>query len=381
MAREAPYAPADAEALPIVERGAILVYRIYDVADQIDLAAAEARLFALAPPRRLRFARVLPRHIQLSNPPVAVGLGTVAIAIRGTTVAAEVSARVYDYGAVSIQLSVPMAGWRWSRLEEAALGLSDDPGVEEAATRMLETLLVTLGDAVIGPHRWDFTEDYTIYFVSALSPRLSAADLLERVDLAPLLLAEGSPGRLGELEREYATKHRFSYYEDDLTVIDWNAAFVYEPSDERDVPDVLEHATSQLLELRYYDDLLDRELDRIYDRVAMSTRAWNPLFPNRNQKLARHLTSLVVELTEITERIENSLKVIDDLYLAKVYHAAVERFRIPRWQASVQRKLAIVQSVHQLVQTRITAGRSLLLEATIVVLILLEIVLAVLKVK
>lgn len=366
---------------PTIAEGAILLYRLYDVAEEIDLAAAEARLAVLAPTSRLRFARVPPRHIHLPNPPVAVSMGTVQNPVPGIGGLAEISARVYDYGAVSVTLTVPTTGWSWSRLQETARVLADTPEVDALARQTLESLVASLGKAVDRPHPSDFGEDYTVYFVSAFAPQLTADELLARVDLAQLLLGEASGVRLGDREREYATRHRFSYYRDDLTVIDWNAAFVYEPGGERDVPDVLEHATSQLLELRYYDEVLDRQLGDIYDQVARGSRAWNPLFPNRYLRLARRLTSLVVELTEITEKVENSLKFIDDLYLSKVYHAALERFRVPHWQSSVQRKLAIVQSVQQLVQNRITASRSLLLEATIVLLIVTEIVLALLKAK
>ena len=46
--------------------------------------------------------------------------------------------------------------------------------------------------------------------------------------------------------------------------MDWNCAFVLEPSGSRDIPDILELASSQLLELRYYDELFDAELARVY---------------------------------------------------------------------------------------------------------------------
>jgi hypothetical protein len=366
---------------PLVRDGAILLYRLYDIAEEIDLRDADARLLALALPSRLRFSRVQPKHIQIKDPPVSVSLGTVPLDVLGATTPVEVSARVYDYGAVSITFSLPVSGWTWSRFEQAGRSLADAREVDEAAARVLETLSSTLGPAIKRPHRTDWREDYTIYFVSALEPVLRTRELQARVDLASLLLSEPEGPRLGAAEREDTLRRSFSYYEDDLAVIDWNAAFVYEPSGERDVPDILEYATSQLLELRFYDDLLDRELDQIYDQVALKTRAWNPLFPSKLSALQRDLATLVLELTELTEKVENSIKVIDDLYLAKIYQGAVERFRIPRWQSSVQRKLAIVQSVHQLVQSRVSTGRSLLLETTIVLLIVIELLLAIVNIK
>ena len=67
--------------------------------------------------------------------------------------------------------------------------------------------------------------------------------------------ARGDRGaELSVAERQDVTQRHFSYGEDDLVVVDWNAAFVYEPSGSRDIPDILEIANAQLLEFRYYDD-------------------------------------------------------------------------------------------------------------------------------
>ena len=51
---------------------------------------------------------------------------------------------------------------------------------------------------------------------------------------------------------------RFSYHEDDLTIVQWDTAFVYDRTESaRAIEDILEFANSQLLELRTYDALLD----------------------------------------------------------------------------------------------------------------------------
>ena len=55
-------------------------------------------------------------------------------------------------------------------------------------------------------------------------------------------------------------------------VLTWDRAFIYEPRQESDVADVLEVANAQLVEMRYYDELLDAELPRMYDLVAKRTR-------------------------------------------------------------------------------------------------------------
>ncbi len=45
-------------------------------------------------------------------------------------------------------------------------------------------------------------------------------------------------------------------------------------------------------------------------------------------QLARKLYTLVAEVTELTERVDNALQVTEDVYLARVYTMAVDSFRV-----------------------------------------------------
>jgi hypothetical protein len=176
------------------------------------------------------------------------------------------------------------------------------------------------------------------------------------------------------------TKHAYSYFEDDLSIVDWNSAFVYEPSGSHDIPDILEIANAQLLELRYYDEVLDHELRDIYEEIAQKRRRrfWS-LWRSDYAELRRKVMVRMLEIAEFTERAENSLKVIGDFYLARVYIAALRRMRIASWQESVDRKEALLAQIYDVLKAEVEQGRMLFLEGTIVVLILVEIVMAVAK--
>ncbi|MDQ3949778.1 MAG: hypothetical protein M3282_05485, partial [Gemmatimonadota bacterium] len=169
--------------------------------------------------------------------------------------------------------------------------------------------------------------------------------------------------------------HRFSYYADDLAILTWENALVIDPAsaEETDVEYVLEFANAQLLELRYYDALLDAELPRIYDRVT-EHRAGR--YFRRFTRLLADLQTLVADSTETVERAENALKVTDDVYLARIYTAALEIFRARAWRAGIDRKLGIIRETYEMLNAQAQAVRSELLEITIVALIVLEIVLA-----
>jgi len=142
---------------------------------------------------------------------------------------------------------------------------------------------------------------------------------------------------------------------------------------------ILEFANAQLLELRYYDAMLDAELPRMYDRIA-NTRSQRVAFLGRGYApMLGQLQTFVADSTELVERVENSLKVTDDVYLARVYSATLEIFRGPAWRAGIDRKLRIIRETYAMLQGEAQAGRAEALELSIVLLIVAEIVMALIR--
>ena len=84
----------------------------------------------------------------------------------------------------------------------------------------------------------------------------------------------------------------------------------------------------------------------------------------------------VADVTETVERAENALKVTEDVYLARIYAAALEIFRGRAWRAGIDRKLGIIRETYGMLNDEAQAGRAEALEFTIVLLIVAEIVLA-----
>jgi hypothetical protein len=139
---------------------------------------------------------------------------------------------------------------------------------------------------------------------------------------------------------------------------------------------VLEIANAQLLELRYYDELLDDELPRMYDRVEIAHRRFRALARRRYARLARQLHALVADVTEITERIDNAVKVTEDVYLARIYGVALEVFRVASWGRAVDRKLAIIRDTYSTLYDDAATARAEILEFAIVLLIVVELIVA-----
>lgn len=365
---------------PLVFRKAsIFCYRIFDIADEIGLEKAQTVLSADA--RRLRLSREGSQYLELPNPPLAVELGKRNLGLRSGPCVVDAVARVFDHGAASIILRVPVPpGSEIEPLIALADQLYDSQAVDKLSLELLEALRRVLAPAIQGTHLWDQSESYTVIFVERIDGDPTANQIEDRVELARLLLGEVENQPLSEYERKEVTQHRFSYREADLVIVDWNSAFVYEPSGSLDIPDILEICNAQLLEFRFYDDILDTNIRRIYAEVERKRRRWYSIFRSPYNLLARRVLAIMLEMTEFVERVENSLKIIGDFYLAKVYEASLRRLRIPAWQASVTRKQRMLAEVYQLLKGDVDINRSLTLEFTIVILIVTELLLGVVSI-
>jgi hypothetical protein len=366
-----------------VRSGAVIALRLFDIAYAIDLVKVEA-LWAQRAARaasRSRFVSAPSKAVAFDVPPVQLELEPVQLELEGRRHSLSVGARVYDFGAVALALRLPVADLGWERY--AALFEAMDQAVGPRAPTplwdaQLAQLRQLLGAAFDRPSLSTLQEDYLLAIVHGWNEPLDAAAIPERVDLAQLLSGEKrplSPGARRELLRQH-----FSYYEDDLVVLTWDRAFICEPRGDSDVADALEVANAQLLELRYYDELLDDELPRMYELVQHARRDVYVLAPRRFAHLARRLYTLVAEVTELREKVDNALQVTEDVYLARVYSAALELFRVEKLGAGVDRKLAIIRDTYAALYEEASGVRGELLELAIVILIVIELVLALVRV-
>jgi len=378
-ARTTPHHPVPFESLAGARvTGAAVVYRLYDVGYEIHLDRA-LDLLASSAPERVRPTRGEAQAIQIKNPPVTVILGSERITVGQRQVESEVSARIFDFGVISLRLRIPApAGVTW--MEYADFGNAVDVGVDltPVFNRHLQALIDRIGSGIERRAVAPVTEDYIVFRITQLTDvegRELSADALRDEDVAPLLLNERRP--LSAAARKELLPNRFSYYNDDLAILSWDNALIVEPDpDDTDVQYILEFANAQLLELRVYDAMLDAELPRMYTRVAAARRGGIARFGRRYAPVLGELQTLVADSTELVERVENSLKVTDDVYLARIYAAALEIFRGRVWRGGVDRKLSIIRETYGMLNAEAQASRAEALEIAIVLLIVAELLLA-----
>ena len=366
----------------IVTTGHVLALRLYDVAYAIDLMEAE-RLWAahaLGPSARAQLSATPVKAVHFGVAPLALGIGAVTLTLASGPVQASATARLYDFGVVSLALKVEADGHDMTSFARLMNDIQEAIGPGAGSTvwdGLLKRLRGVLGAALLRPNPAIVEEDYLLGVVHAFDAQPTARALLEQVDFVPLL--SGDYRKLSDAAAGELLRQRFSYYEDDLVILTWDRAFIYEPRGDSDVDDVLEVANAQLLEMRYYDDLLDAELPRMYDAVESTRRVLNLFAARRYAGLARQLNSLVAEVTELTEKVDNALQVTEDVYLARVYAAALETYRVRPVFTAVERKLAIIRDTYRALYEEASSSRAELMEITVIVLIAVEVVMAVLR--
>ena len=366
---------------PAIRTGRIVAHRLFELAYGIDLPRAERLWAERGPGGRRRLTSTPAKAVAFGVAPLDLALGSIPLDLGGTRLDATATARLHDFGVVTLALGVPADDLPWSgfaaRMDavDHAVG-PDSPDGPWAA--LLGTLRDAIGPALDRPNAAPIEEDYLVGMVTGFDAPLTAEQLLSRADLAPLLVG-AQPRPLSEGARADLLRPRFSWHEDDLVVLGWDRAVLVEPRGETDVLDVLEVANAQLLEMRYYDELLDEELPRMYALVAAARRGARLLAGRRYAGLARQLNTLVAEVTEQTERVDNALQVTEDVYLARVYAAAMALFRVPVVGAAVERKLAVIRDTYRSLHEEAAGARAELLEIAIVLLIVSEIVLSLVR--
>jgi len=357
--------------MPAIESGLVSVFYLFEVAEAIDLAAVPSIVGAPTATARLAPKPVTPSYVQYEAP---APLWLEGEALEEPELDGfRVRVKLFEYGVVSIALTRPFAG-EWADLVALGPELIGTPALDTRAEALTRRLLDRLRPALSQPRTRLLSEDYGVFAVTGLAePRPAEALLAEQGDGIARLL-RGEHQALAPQERDEVLRHRISYLADDLVVPAWSAAFVYDTeAGAQAALEIFEFANSQLLEFRYYDALLDRELARIYEELQRPK--WHDAFGRRYISAATQLHALFIDVNELTDKTQNALKMVGDVYAARLYGLVAARLGLDRWKGNVEEKLETLDDIYRFSvdQTQMTRGH--FLELTIILILVLELVL------
>ena len=291
--------------------------------------------------------------------------------------------KLLPVGAISITVRVPFAVNHFEELVAFHDLQFSNGALHDEVRRLAQEVVTELGGHLVRPQpQLPEEEAYTVFCIA--SPVLNAENQpmnaeqwfqAHRRQVAALLTQEEEMERLSKQEAEESTARYLSYYDNDLVVIDWDAALIVdEPADFDETLYIMELANLQLAELEAYDRLLDDALERSYRDLGER--------PLRSRgDMLRELREIRIDMARFNDELSNTTKFFGDWHLARIYEKISARFHLGDWHRTIDGKLKTLDDLYQILKHDQTNRMMLWLEVTIVLLFVIDLVVLVLGLK
>jgi len=282
--------------------------------------------------------------------------------------------RYFDYGVVSLELETRLQV-DWEGLIQVSNRWMDASEIEQKALQIVQQRVRSLTPAMRKPYAEWLDEVYYAVHVCEVHPpsgQVSSAGLLTQHggDIARIVRGELKP--LSSAEEKEVLGSSMSYYPTDLLVVGWMAAFIYD-TDEGAAANIqlLEYSNTQLLEYRRYDEVLTRVLKHAYDTLE---RRGGILSRWKLVAEANRLNTLRLDITELSERTDNAIKFLSDMFYARAYEVASRKIGVNDYRHLVDEKLRTAGELYEFMVNEFRDARTFILELMVVIILIIEIV-------
>jgi hypothetical protein len=348
-------------------RGSVLVLLQFNVSEAIQLDRLRdlirARTVVPSSPKH-----PAPEYIRYKSSPVVAPLETLVLE-SGERLQGEI--KYYDYGVVSVVYELAFADG-WNKLIGLASRWVWEIDFAAQAEAIVRASLERAAPALTKPYKEWLSEDYLIFHVREITGSPSVPELIQRHGSRIAQMVRGDMGQLAESECNEVLQSRISYYANDLAVIGWNAAFLYDSTSGAETAiQLLEYANSQLLEFRHYDELLTEELQRVYTMLDEKT---GMLARWRLARSATRLHTVLLDVAELTEHVDNALKFLSDMFSARLYKLAASKVGVPDYKELVTRKVHTAEELYRFMVDQFNQSRAFFMELTVVIILVVELV-------
>jgi hypothetical protein len=348
-------------------QGSVLVLIQFDVSEEIRLDALRDIFGARR--QEASFKHPAPGYVRYQRPPV---VERIEPQVLDSGERLDTQIKYYDYGVLSVVFELPFSG-DWETLVRLAGRWVWDTDFTSFAQKIVKQKLERARPALVKPYAEWLTEDYFVFHVRDCAGGPSANDLLaaEGGRIAQIVRGETVP--LSDGERQEILQSRISYYPNDLAVIGWNAAFLYDnQAGAETIIQLLEYANSQLLEFRHYDELLTRELQSVYDFMDHgSTGIWARW---RTAKRATRLHTVLLDVDELTERADNAIKFLSDMFSARLYKVAASKIGVTDYKDLVNQKVHTAEELYRFMVEQFHQSRAFVLELMVVIILIIDLI-------
>lgn len=353
-------------------RGSLWALLQYDVSEEIRIADARRLLGVPSPARGPEFRGPSPEYVKFAQPPLVHLPGPVKLP-GGEVWSCTV--KVYEYGVIGVAMELPFEG-DWDGLVRLASRWIGSPDVERKAAEVAKEQTQRMRDALFKPYDdWTAEDYYAVHLREACTETraaFSAHELITDCGGQIAQIVRGESVRLSDSERQEILQQWLSYYPADLLVVGWMAAFIYDtPEGAAPMLQLLEYANTQLLEFRYYDNLLTAVLARVHTSLEGHRGI---LGRWRIATEAERLNRIRLDVIELTERVDNSIKFLSDMFYARAYRLAARKIGVNDYRDLVDEKLKTAGDMYEAMVGEFHQARTFVLEAMVVAILIIELI-------
>ncbi len=287
-----------------------------------------------------------------------------------------VDMKIHQFGAISITYKVPVSN-TFDNLKAQLIEID-----EEYQSRSINDALAVykkIKGCISKPNFFHLRSYYTLIQID-FEPEFNGSQIKEHFshEIAALLRFETQI--LSEHQKREILISSAGYFKKDLIIIDTEAAFIYDPQ-YTELLDFFEFGNIQQLELQYFDKLLDKQMTAIYEDKTrkLPILAYLPFIGSHYFDPVGELTKLKVDISVITERLENSIKLVGETYFSEIYDHIVLNLDLKNWKDSIEKKFKIIKEVQYDYQNKIDTTREDILTTLIIILIMIELLVAIIK--
>ena len=148
-----------------------------------------------------------------------------------------------------------------------------------------------------------------------------------------------------------------------------------EPQDFDETLYIMELANLQLAELEAYDRILDDALERVLSRPRRAAAA------RPRQTSCASCARSASTWPGFSDELSNITKFFGDWHLARIYQNIAARFHLADWHRTIDDKLKTLDDLYQLLKHDQNNRWMLILEVTIVLLFIIDLVILVMGLK
>ena len=284
-------------------------YRVFDVGEEINLTTLSNRILKEEGSVSRFSLKKVNRSLFVNEAPLLLSIGELDFQEQKI----QAFVKIWNFGAISLMFKFSYATeMTIEEIKEKAIHIEKSPELLNLAKEKVLQITQRFSDFIQSPKLANTYEDYLIFNFLDPDKKLSRDKFSHNHEIFALLLLEKS--KISPFVIDKMQKDIYQYGERDLVILDWNSALILEEhTEDTDLADVIEFSLTQMLEMQYYDDLLDNRTNALYQSLKKKKYS---LLSNRYGELSEEAASVYLETSAVMEAIQNSLKVVGYYYYA-----------------------------------------------------------------